>query len=101
MAVPSVGAVADMGPLSCVCSGEMDIALALRTMVIPTSTMDTILKYNNTSVTRQERLVHIQAGAGLVADSDPIKEYEETVNKAAAMGRAIDLAESAFVDQDA
>jgi len=39
-----------------------------------------------------------QAGAGLVADSVPIKEYEECVNKAAALGRAIDLAEQAFVD---
>lgn len=81
-------------------SGGMDIALALRTMVVPTSTMDTILKYNSTSVTRQERLVYIQAGAGLVADSEPDKEYDETVNKAAALGRAIDLAESAFVEND-
>ena len=39
-----------------------------------------------------------QAGAGLVADSVPIKEFEECVNKAAALGRAIDLAEQAFVD---
>ena len=39
----------------------------------------------------------LQAGAGLVADSEPIKEYEETVNKAAALGRAIDLAEQAFL----
>jgi anthranilate synthase component I len=41
---------------------------------------------------------HMQAGAGLVADSVPESEYEETVNKAAALGRAIDLAEQAFVD---
>lgn len=40
----------------------------------------------------------MQAGAGLVADSVPESEYEETVNKAAALGRAIDLAEQAFVD---
>ena len=40
----------------------------------------------------------LQAGAGLVADSVPDSEYEETVNKAAALGRAIDLAEQAFVD---
>ena len=39
-----------------------------------------------------------QAGAGLVADSVPQSEYEETVNKAAALGRAIDLAEQAFLD---
>jgi anthranilate synthase component 1 len=31
-----------------------------------------------------------------VADSDPEAEYEETVNKAAALGRALDLAEQAF-----
>lgn len=39
----------------------------------------------------------VQAGAGLVADSVPESEYEETLNKAAALGRAIDLAEQAFV----
>ena len=39
----------------------------------------------------------LQAGAGLVADSEALKEYEETVNKAAALGRAIDLAEQAFL----
>lgn len=38
-----------------------------------------------------------QAGAGLVADSVPEMEYEECVNKAAALGRAIDLAEQAFL----
>jgi anthranilate synthase component 1 len=32
-----------------------------------------------------------------VADSVPEAEYEETLNKAAALGRAIDLAEAAFV----
>jgi anthranilate synthase component 1 len=40
--------------------------------------------------------VHLQAGAGIVADSIPEAEYQETVNKAAALGRAIDLAEAAF-----
>jgi hypothetical protein len=40
----------------------------------------------------------VQAGAGLVADSVPESEYEETLNKAAALGRAIDLAEQAFVE---
>ena len=42
----------------------------------------------------------LQAGAGLVADSVPESEYEETVNKSAALGRAIDLAEQAFVAAD-
>lgn len=43
-------------------------------------------------------VVVLQAGAGLVADSVPESEYEETLNKAAALGRAIDLAEQAFVE---
>ena len=37
--------------------------------------------------------VHIQAGAGIVADSDPAREYEETVNKAKALAVAIQYAE--------
>jgi len=36
----------------------------------------------------------IQAGAGIVADSDPEREYEETMNKARGMRRAIELAEA-------
>jgi len=35
----------------------------------------------------------IQAGAGIVADSDPEREYEETCNKASAMMRGIEMAE--------
>ena len=66
-------------------SGDMDIAIALRTMVIPTS-----LKEGDAW------RVDIQAGAGVVLDSDPTSEWQETVNKAAALGRAIQLAESAF-----
>jgi len=38
--------------------------------------------------------IHIQSGAGLVADSDPKKEYEETINKAKGMLNAVALAES-------
>jgi anthranilate synthase component 1 len=33
--------------------------------------------------------VHVQAGAGVVADSDPTKEYEETMRKARATLEAI------------
>ena len=40
------------------------------------------------------------AGAGLVADSDPESEYQETVNKSAALSRAIDLAEDAFMNNE-
>ena len=76
--------------------GEMDIALALRTMVFPTSPRhDAMYAYEEE---RRDWVVHIQAGAGIVADSDPQKEYEECVNKAAGMARAIDLAEAAFVN---
>ncbi len=39
----------------------------------------------------------VQAGAGIVADSDPESEYQETMNKAAGLGRAIDLAEASFL----
>ena len=64
--------------------GDLDIAIALRTMVIPTGTGTA------------PWTVHVQAGAGVVLDSVPEAEYRETVNKAAALGRAIDLAERAF-----
>jgi anthranilate synthase component 1 len=37
---------------------------------------------------------YIQAGAGIVADSDPEKEYKETVNKAKGMFKAIEMAEN-------
>jgi len=66
-------------------SGDMDIALALRTMVIPVP-----------DGACAPWTVHLQAGAGVVLDSDPSAEWQETVNKASALGRAIDLAESAF-----
>jgi anthranilate synthase component 1 len=35
----------------------------------------------------------VQAGAGVVADSDPSKEYEETLSKARALVRAVEIAE--------
>lgn len=77
-------------------TGSMDMALALRTMVIPISNRDSLYSYSAEG-SRREWTVHLQAGAGLVADSVPDSEFEETVNKAAALGRAIDLAEQAFV----
>lgn len=46
---------------------NMDMCIAIRTMVI------------------KDKKVYIQAGAGIVADSDPSKEYEETKNKAEAL----------------
>ncbi|KAH1231274.1 Anthranilate synthase alpha subunit 2, chloroplastic [Glycine max] len=48
---------------------------------------------------RREWVAHLQAGAGIVADSDPADEQRECENKAAALARAIDLAESSFVDK--
>jgi len=55
---------------------RMDTAIAIRTAVI------------------HDGQVHIQAGAGIVADSVPEKEHQECVNKAKAMFRAVALAEA-------
>jgi anthranilate synthase component 1 len=68
---------------------EMDIALALRTIVVP---------INRRDESRDDGVweYHIQAAGGIVADSIAELEYKETVNKAAALARAIDLAELAF-----
>ena len=57
-------------------AGNMDTAIAIRTAVI------------------KDGVLHIQAGAGVVADSDPANEWEETMNKARAMFRAVMLAEN-------
>ena len=56
--------------------GAMDTCLAIRTMVGRGNTFT------------------VQAGAGIVADSDPSTEFQETVNKASAMLKAIDVAET-------
>ena len=37
--------------------------------------------------------IHIQAGAGIVADSVPSSEYQETVSKASALFKAVEMAE--------
>lgn len=80
-------------------SGDMDIALALRTIVFPTSQRyDTMYSYRN-GERRRDWVAHLQAGAGIVADSDPADEHRECENKAAALARAIDLAESSFVEK--
>jgi len=52
-------------------SGNMDTAIAIRTAVI------------------QDATLHIQAGAGIVADSVPANEWEETMNKGRAIFRAV------------
>jgi anthranilate synthase component 1 len=74
-------------------NGDLDMAIALRTIVVPVSPTAQIAKVNHVWE------YHLQAGAGVVMDSDPSKEYEETASKAAGLARAIDLAESAFVAQ--
>lgn len=68
---------------------NMNMALALRTMVVPNKP-----RINANGV--KEWIYYMQAGAGIVYESDPEAEYRETMNKAMAMSRAIDLAESAF-----
>jgi anthranilate synthase component I len=57
-------------------TGSMDTCIALRTMVV------------------QGQTAYVQAGAGLVADSDPEAEYQETVNKAKGLLRALEIAET-------
>ncbi|MDB6454441.1 anthranilate synthase component I [Falsirhodobacter sp. 20TX0035] len=51
-------------------NGEMDFCIALRTAVL------------------KDQMLHIQSGAGIVFDSDPESEFQETVNKAQALRRA-------------
>ncbi|XP_022891679.1 anthranilate synthase alpha subunit 1, chloroplastic-like [Olea europaea var. sylvestris] len=81
--------------------GDMEIALALRTMVFSTRPpYDTIYSSKGHANRRLEWVAHIQAGAGIVADSDPHEEQIECERKAAGLVRAIELAESAFVKEN-
>lgn len=81
-------------------NGDMDIALALSTIVFPTGVrFDTKYSYKDIKQKRREWVAYLQAGAGIVADSDPNDEHSECQNKAAGLARAIDLAESAFVNK--
>ena len=57
--------------------------------------MDTCI--NIRSVIMKDKTAYIQAGAGIVADSVPSNEYQETVNKAKAMVRAIEMAEEGLI----
>nr|XP_027190488.1 anthranilate synthase alpha subunit 1, chloroplastic-like [Cicer arietinum] len=80
-------------------SSDMDIALAMRTIVFPTGTRyDTMYSYKDLNQ-RREWIAYLQAGAGIVVDSDTADEHQECQNKAAALARSIDLAESTFVDK--
>jgi anthranilate synthase component 1 len=55
-------------------AGNLDSCIAIRTMLM------------------QEKKAYLQAGAGIVADSDPESEFEECLNKAKAVLRAVDAA---------
>lgn len=67
---PYAGAVGYFG-----FSGNMDTCITIRTLVV------------------KGDKAYIQAGGGVVADSDPTLEYQETVNKAKAMLKAVEMAE--------
>jgi anthranilate synthase component 1 len=56
--------------------GNMDVAIALRTAVV------------------KDGMLHVQAGGGVVADSVPQSEWQETQNKARALLRAAEIAEA-------
>jgi anthranilate synthase component 1 len=56
-------------------AGNLDFCIAIRT------------------ITMQGTLAHVQAGAGIVADSHPTSEYEETKHKAGALLQALQMAE--------
>ncbi len=57
-------------------SGNLDTAIAIRTAVI------------------KDKILHIQAGAGIVYDSIPRNEWDETMNKGRAIFRAVTMAEA-------
>jgi anthranilate synthase component 1 len=42
----------------------------------------------------KDGVAHLQAGAGIVADSDPAAEWDETINKMASLRRAVEMAET-------
>ncbi|MBK6425372.1 MAG: chorismate-binding protein [Blastocatellia bacterium] len=56
-------------------TGNLDSCIAIRTLLV------------------KDGKAYLQVGAGIVADSQPTNEYIETINKARAMMRAIELAE--------
>lgn len=62
--------------------GDLDTCIAIRTMIF------------------KNGRVRLQAGAGVVADSDPAREYEETLHKARALRRALELAAAGLVPEE-
>jgi len=75
---PYAGAVAYIG-----FSGNLDSCITIRTIVLANGR------------------AYVQAGAGIVYDSDPATEYEETLNKSAALRKAIAMARAALVSSRA
>ncbi len=57
--------------------------------------MDTCITIR--AVLMQGDALHVQAGGGVVADSDPLREYEESINKSRAMASAIRYAECGLI----
>ncbi|KAI7726669.1 hypothetical protein M8C21_020693, partial [Ambrosia artemisiifolia] len=82
-------------------SGEMDMALSLRTMVFTTHTHFDTMYFQKEHTKKKQWVAYLQAGAGIVADSVPEDEQQECENKVAGLARAIDLAESAFCNESA
>jgi anthranilate synthase component 1 len=62
-------------------NGNMDLAIAIRTAVI------------------KDQMIYVQAGAGLVVDSVPENEWQESMNKAKALLKAADLAEAGLIGE--
>jgi anthranilate synthase component 1 len=62
-------------------NGDMDVAIAIRTAVI------------------KDNFLYVQAGAGVVADSIPQNEWDETKNKARAILRAVELVKTGLEKQ--
>jgi anthranilate synthase component I len=60
-------------------NGNMDLCITIRTMLL------------------KNGKIYIQAGAGIVHDSQPALEYQESLNKAKAMLQAVRLAASGFI----
>ncbi|HOW89518.1 MAG TPA: chorismate-binding protein, partial [Elusimicrobiales bacterium] len=55
--------------------------------------LDSCIAIRGLSVRRGEAV--LQAGAGVVADSDPAREYQEAVNKSRSVRRAVEVAHGA------
>jgi len=59
-------------------AGNLDSCIAIRTMLM------------------EGKKAYLQVGAGIVADSDPEREYEECMNKAKAVLRAVEMARGSY-----